>query len=264
MIKLARYTTYDSGNSVVAEDILWSSYFETRSVVARNRLVLFYAPLVKTTAERIAARVSQIGTLDDLCQMGVVGLIDAVERFDPSDGFKFTTYAGHRIKGAIFDGMRALDVLPKKKRAAVNSFYGARETLAAVFHRPPTVEETADHLGKSVSDVVNLAIWASRGSVMASLSLLDPVEGLEEAVDYSSDPAETVAKEWTRETVKTALKALPERQRHAVVLYYMEGFAKSKVAEILGVDRSRVTQLLSQGERNLRALMERTEFGFQC
>ena len=203
--------TYQLDDANVAEDILWSSYFETRSVTARNRLVLFYAPLVKFAAERIAAGVSHLGTLDDFCQIGVVGLIDAIERFDPSSGYKFSTYAGFRVRGSILDGIREQDILPKRRRADVATFHAARETLAAVFHRPPTTAETAVHLGRSVSDVANLAVWASRGSSTTSLSLLDSV-GVAELLDSSCDPDEKAEREWTRESVKDALRSLTERQ----------------------------------------------------
>ncbi len=264
MLKLDRTQICESNGGTVAEDILWSSYFDSRSLVARNRLVLFYAPLVKYVASQVARVVGTLGVhpLDDLYQLGTMGLIDAVERFDPSDGYKFATYAGWRIHGAMIDGLREEDMLPKRKRAEVNEYQAAQRDLTSVMHRMPTTTETALHLGRPVSEVALLAIFASRGSAMASLSLLDsavPDHVSEALLDFSLDPAEMAETNWTRECVKDALAALTERQRAALVLHYLEGFSKSEVAEMLGVDRSRVTQLLSQGLRNLQILLENTE-----
>ena len=242
--------TYRPLDYVTAENRLWLRYFEGRPHEARNRLVLFYAPLVRFTARRIAARGVCAG-IDDLCQMGMVGLIDAVERFDPSDGYKFSTYATSRIRGAIFDGLRELDMLPKRARVEVRDYFTAREEEETALHRPPTFDEVASRLGKPTSQVVQTGIYAAHASAVTSLSLLDS-ESQPELVDWVADPDETVELRWVAKSVQDGLKSLTERQRQALVLHYLEGFTKSEVAEVLGVDRSRVTQLIHQGLRNLK------------
>ncbi len=184
--------------------------------------------------------------------MGVVGLIDAVERFDPADGYKFSSYAGIRIRGAMFDEMRENDMLPKRARAEVRGYFAAREELEAAGQRPPTFGEVASRLGKPTSRIVQIGIYAARASTATSLSLSDS-ESQPELVDWTMDPSETADQFGMQDGLKVALRHLTERQRQAVVLHYLEGFAKSEVAEMLQVDRSRVTQLLSQGLRNLKA-----------
>ena len=180
---------YGATDYSTAEDILWHRYFETRSVETRNRLVLFYAPLVRYAAGRIATR-GIYHSFDDLCQMGVVGLIDAVERFDPADGYKFSSYAGIRIRGAMFDEMRENDMLPKRARAEVRGYFAAREELEVAEQRTPTFGEVASRLGKPTSHIVQIGIYAARVSAATSLSLLDS-ESQPELVDWTMDPSET-------------------------------------------------------------------------
>lgn len=244
----------DSGNGARAESPLWERYLDSRSIEDRNRLVLFHSPLVRHIAGDIARRTVQ-HSLDDLCSSGVLGLIDAVERFDPSDGYRFSTYATTRIKGAIIDEIRKNDPLPKRARAQVQRYLSARDEVEATMHRTPNMREIAEHLNTPVARIVQVNSFAVRGSSVASLSLLD-MDNLSDRIDSPLEPDAALVRTSVREIVKRSLQSLTERQRQVLVLHYLEGFSKSEVANILQVDRSRVTQLIMQGLRNLKVLFD--------
>ena len=237
-----------------AADDLWARYWEDRSQEHRNRLVLFYGPLVTIVAKRFARRSRSVDGVEELCSYGTFGLIDAVERWDASAGFQFATYATRRIQGAIIDELRHEDFLPKRLRARVQVFHTTRDDLQSTLRRTPTIREIAAELGVEVSEAIELrdeatalthlaplteGSEASEGRILASAtSGLSPSEGAEMAM--------------MNESVKAALRRLTERQRTALVLYFLEGLAKSEIADILGVGRPRVTQLVQQGLHNLR------------
>jgi RNA polymerase sigma factor for flagellar operon FliA len=233
---------------------LWTCYFEGRSLADRNRLVLFYAPLVKLVASRFATRLRSFQSVKELCSFGQFGLIDAIERFDPSGGFQFATYATTRIQGAIIDELRRDDILPKRMRARVRAYQLAREALEADLRHTPSLGEVAEYLGTTLAEVVELDDHAAMSSYLVPLSMAgdDPRGSVIGSGQAAMDPSEGAEQAAMRETVKAALLRLTKRQRQVLVLHYLEGFQKSEVAQALGIDRSRVTQLIHQGLRNLR------------
>lgn len=230
---------------------LWASYFQSRSLEDRNRLVLFYAPLVRVVANRVARRMHSFQSIQELCSCGQFGLINAVERFDPSGGFQFATYATIRIQGAIIDELRRDDILPKRMRARVREYQTTRESLEAELRRTPTFGEMATQLGTTLAEIVELDDLATISNYMVPLSMIDDGEGGLSAASMI-DPNDNSDLASMHEDVKMALLRITERQRQVLVLHFLEGFQKSEIADALGIDRSRVTQLLHQGLRNLR------------
>jgi RNA polymerase sigma factor for flagellar operon FliA len=247
-------------NTAEAAEQLWAGYFETRSIENRNRLVVFYAPLVKLVASRFATRLRSFQSVKELCSFGQFGLIDAIERFDPAGGFQFATYATTRIQGAIIDELRRDDILPKRMRARVRAYQVAREALESELRHTPTLSEVAEYLGISLADTMELDDHAAMSSYLVPLSMAgeDPAGSMVGSGQMAMEPSEGAEMSAMRETVKEALLRLTTRQRQVLVLHYLEGFQKSEIAQALGIDRSRVTQLIAQGLRNLR-----TELGNQ-
>lgn len=249
--------TAEESDGVVASERLWSRYRETHSVDDRNRLILFYSPLVRLVASRVARRMRSFQSVQELCSCGQFGLIDAIERFDPAGGFQFSTYATIRIQGAIIDELRRDDILPKRMRARVRTYQVAWESMQVELRRTPTLAEVAEHLGTTLTEVVELRDLAITSGYLTSLSMTgDDPSGL--VAGSGIGPSERADVSATREMVKSALLRITERQRQVLVLHYLEGFQKSEIADALGIDRSRVTQLIHQGLRNLR-----TELGEQ-
>lgn len=249
--------TQNAGSSDV--NALWDRYFATRALDDRNRLVLFYAPLVRLVASRVANRMHSIQSVEELCSCGQFGLIDAIERFDNSQGFQFATYATTRIQGAIIDELRRDDFLPKRMRARVRTYRVARESLESDLRRTPSAQEIADYLGATLPEVIELADLATTSSYLVPLSM-DGEGSARLLASPRREPSEGVESSLLREEVKAALLRLTERQRQVLVLHYLEGFQKSEVADILGVDRSRVTQLIHQGLYNLGVELRDLQF----
>jgi RNA polymerase sigma factor for flagellar operon FliA len=237
-----------------AADDLWANYWQDRSREHRNQLVVFYAPLVTIVAKRFARRSRSVDGVEELCSFGTFGLIDAIERWDASTGFQFATYATRRIQGAIIDELRREDFLPKRLRARVQVYYATRDDLESTLRRTPTIREIAAELGVEVAEAIDLRDEATALTHLAPLT-----EGNEAsegrilaAATTGLSPSEGAELALMNDSVKAALRRLTERQRMALVLYFLEGLAKSEIADILGVGRPRVTQLVQQGLHNLR------------
>ncbi len=246
----------DCGVTEVAEaaDVLWADYWRDRSREHRNKLVIFYAPLITIVARRFARRSRSIDSFEELCSFGRFGLIDAVERWDATAGFQFATYANKRIQGAIIDELRRDDFLPRRLRARVQTYHAAVDDLESKLRRSPAIGEIATELSINVSEAVELRNEATSLNYLSSLA---PGGELTEGRPLATATADPTPSEWVesvtmRESVMAALRQLTERQRQVLVLYFLEGLAKSEIADILGVGRSRITQLLQQGLRNLR------------
>jgi RNA polymerase sigma factor for flagellar operon FliA len=237
-----------------AADSLWTKYWQDRSREHRNRLVLFYAPLVTIVAKRFAQRSRSVDGVEELCSFGTFGLIDAIERWDASAGFQFATYATRRIQGAIIDELRREDFLPKRLRARVQVFHATRDELESTLKRAPTIMEVAAELGIEVTEAIDLRDEATTLTHLAPLTVgTEASEGrILAAAATAPSPSEGAELAVMNDAVKAALRRLTERQRMALVLYFLEGLAKSEIADILGVGRPRVTQLVQQGLHNLR------------
>lgn len=235
-------------------EALWAEYWEDRTTELRNRLVTYYAPLVTIVARRFARRARSMESLEELYSFGCFGLIDAVERWDDSEGFKFATYATRRIQGAILDELRREDFLPKRLRARVQIYNVTRDDVTSRLHRSPTIKEMADELGVAVDEAIKLH---DEAAVLTHLAPL--VTGSEAsegrvlgAASPAPSPVERAEMAETIETVKAALRRLTERQRQVLVLHFLEGMTKGEIADVLGVGRSRITQLMQQGLHNLQ------------
>ena len=188
-------------------DDLWSRYFRDRTIEDRNRLVLFYAPLVKLVASRFASKLRSFQSVKELCSFGQFGLIDAVERFDPSGGFQFATYATTRIQGAIIDELRRDDILPKRMRARVRTYQVARETLEGDLRHTPTLSEVAEYLGTTLAETIELDDHAAMSSYLVPLSIAgdDPGGSMVGSGEAAIEPSEGAEQAAMRETVKAAL-----------------------------------------------------------
>ena len=165
-------------------------------------------------------------------------------------------------KGAIIDELRRDDILPKRLRARVRTYQVARETLEADLRHTPTLSEVAAYLGTTLAETMELHDHAATSTYLVPLSIAgeDPAGSVIGSGGSAIEPSEVAELSAMRDTVKAALLRISERQRQVLVLHYLEGFQKSEIATALGIDRSRVTQLIAQGLRNLRTeLGERSE-----
>lgn len=225
---------------------LWRDYGESRSEECRNRLVVQYAPLVKYVAGRLAASLPPHVDVDDLYSDGAVGLVRAVERYDPERGVDFPTFAISRIRGAMVDGMRELDWLPRSARTRVTELETCTQRLYAELQRPPTSAELARSMGIGESEVAARRQLLAR-SRPVPLELVDP--------GSSAEPAQGQGPPTLPRGLVRAVRTLPERQQVLMALYYYERLTMAEIGQVLGISESRVSQLHRDVRRTLRDRM---------
>ena len=239
---------------------LWLEFRRTRDRGLRDRLILTYAPLVKFVAGRLGSGLPAHVDEGDLVSYGLLGLIGAIERFDPEREIKFETYAISRIKGAIIDELRALDWVPRSVRTRARDIERAIGELEKRLLRAPTDEEIADKLGITVPELEVSLTEIGRSSIAAldelwtasdsgdQIALIDTIE------DTSGpDPQGALAQTEMKEALGEAIARLPEREKLVVTLYYYEELTLREIGEVLGVTESRVSQLHTKAILRLKA-----------
>jgi len=232
----------------------------------RERFILEYLPLVRGIAGQIKSRVPAHLELEDLVNAGVLGLLDAMEKFDPGKNTQFRTYAEFRIRGAILDELRARDWLPRSIRDKVNQIESVVQSLEKRLCRAPKVKEVAKELGLSLEQA---HFWLARYGTM-NLVCLDELlersqlmpEDLEEWLwdSESGNPFEATLGKELRELVADELENLPETDKKVLSLYYLENLNLKEIGEVLGVTEGRVSQIHTQALLRLR---QRVQFHLQ-
>jgi RNA polymerase sigma factor FliA len=239
---------------------LWREYRETGDRALRDRLILTYAPLVKFVAGRLGASLPAHVDEQDLASYGLLGLIGAIERFDPDRQIKFETYAISRIKGAIIDELRSLDWVPRSVRTRARAIERAIAELERTLMRAPTDEEIAAKLGVSSDELEETLTEIARSSMAALDELWTPSGGgdqiaLIDTIEDKDGPDPEFSLEQTemREALGESIARLPEREKLVVTLYYYEELTLREIGEVLGVTESRVSQLHTKAVLRLKA-----------
>jgi RNA polymerase sigma factor FliA len=247
---------------VAGEDTktLWQEFKSTDDKGLRDRLILTYAPLVKYVAGRLGSGLPAHVDEGDLVSYGLLGLIGAIERYDPDRDIKFETYAISRIKGAIIDELRALDWVPRSVRSRAREIERAIGELEAKLGTAPTDEQIAAKIGISVDELEESLTDISRSSIAAldelwstsgdgdQVSLLDTIEDT-----TGPRPADVLDASELREALADAIARLPEREKLVVTLYYYEELTLREIGEVLGVTESRISQLHTKAILRLKA-----------
>ncbi|MGZ4256514.1 MAG: RNA polymerase sigma factor WhiG [Gaiellaceae bacterium] len=242
---------------------LWREYTKTKDQGVRDRLILTYAPLVKYVAGRLGSGLPAHVDENDLVSYGLLGLIGAIERFDPNRDIKFETYAIARIKGSIIDELRAMDWVPRSVRSRARDIERAIAELERKLHRAPNDQEiseklgvTVDELNESLSEIGRSSIAAldelwtvsSSGGGGDQVALIDTIEDTQ-----GPEPQSELAQTELKEALGEAIARLPEREKLVVTLYYYEELTLREIGEVLGVTESRVSQLHTKAILRLKA-----------
>jgi RNA polymerase sigma factor FliA len=240
---------------------LWREYRAKANPAIRDRLIVTYAPLVKYVAGRLGSGLPAHVDDEDLVSYGLLGLIGAIERYDPERDVKFETYAIARIRGAIIDELRALDWVPRSVRSRARDIERAIGELEAKLGRVPSDEEIAGKLGltteeldESLSEISRSSIaaldelWTISGSGGDQVALIDTIEDTD-----APDPQGALSQVELREAIADSIARLPEREKLVVTLYYYEELTLREIGEVLGVTESRVSQLHTKAILRLKA-----------
>jgi len=215
-----------------------------------------YAPLVKRIAHHMMAKLPASVEIDDVIQTGMIGLLDAINRYEESHGAQFETYAAQRIRGAILDGLRQADWLPRSFRRDLRRIEDAIGKLEQQLGRAPIEQEVARALGLALADYQKM-LQDARGYQLISFEDFNQAEGddyLERhCEDHKPSPLEALADRKLREQLVKGIESLPEREKVVMGLYYEEELNFREIGETLGVSESRVCQLHSQAIARLRS-----------
>jgi len=222
----------------------------------RDEMIMEGIPLVKFIAYRIANRVPSHVDVDDLINSGIMGLIEAADRFEPGRNVKFKTYAEQRIKGAILDNLRGLDWVPRTLRRKQKDIEGAYQALEQRYGRPTTDEEVAEHLGvplddlhKSLDDLkgVTLGLFADTGETLDGESFITFIPDPD-----AEDPSIKMHEKEIRDVLKKSLEELPTKERRIVEDYYYGELTMKEIGTRFDITESRVSQLHTKAILRLR------------
>jgi RNA polymerase sigma factor for flagellar operon FliA len=235
--------------------------YTAKGQLDRNALIKQYQPLVRRLAHHMMAKLPASVEVDDLIQVGLIGLADALTRFEASQGVQFETFATQRIRGAMLDELRENDWMSRGSRKSQKDIETAIRALEHRFGRSPVESEIAKELDMSLSDYQAL-LGKVRGT---QLVYLEDMSGRNEdddtyldrhVADSDSDPLNMLRNERLRAGLVQAIKTLPEREQYIMSMYYEQDMNLKEIAAVLDVTESRISQLHSQSIARLRAKMQ--------
>lgn len=248
-------------SSTENQDQLWQKWIKERDSQAGDLLMRQYLPLVNFHVHRISVGLPRGVNKDDLKSLGMMGLFDALEKFDYNRDLKFDTYASFRIRGAILDGLRKEDWLPRSLREKTKKVEAASNKLEQNLMRKASAKEIAEAVGMSEEEVVNVVTEGFFANVLS----MDEVnkdsdeskEGLGHTVvdDRSPTPEEDLLKNELYDQLVESIKELNEKEQLVVSLFYQEELTLTEIGEVLGLSTSRISQIHSKAIFKLRKIL---------
>lgn len=250
------------------EDQIWELYRSTGENLYRDAIVEKYAPLVKFVAGKLAMKLPASVEFEDLVSYGILGLMDAIKKYEPGRENKFNTYATFRIRGAIIDELRAIDRVPRTIRKISKEIDTVTAEIEAKVGRPATAAEIAQKLGITEEElskrqmsmnglnVLSLNDLWSSGDDNDRVSLQDSLESMPQL-----SPDYLVEKNEVKRVVQEAIEELPNNIKQVLILYYYEDLTLREIGEILKVTESRVSQLHSKAIKLLRVKLTHIKKG---
>lgn len=223
----------------------------------REQFILGHCDLIKFTALRLASRLPPHISVDDLFSAGVIGLMDAIDKFNPSQQVQFRTYARIRIKGAMLDEIRSMDWVPRSLRQKSTRLTKACEELEEQLGASPTDEEIAAHMGISLEAYYQL-LDELKGISFLPVEIEDALgeNGLEQLRD-PQEPFQVIYREQIRMKLAEAIRQLPRQEQLVLSLYYYEELTMKEIGSVLGYTESRISQLHTKAVLSLRSRMAR-------
>jgi RNA polymerase sigma factor for flagellar operon FliA len=248
-------------NKDLTEEELWAKYKQDGSQTAREKIILDYVPLVKHIAGKVIIGIPDKYSFDDLVNYGILGLMDAIERFDPTRNIKFSTYAVPRIKGSIYDEVRKLDWVPQSIRKKSKEFATALVELEERLDRKPTDEELQEELDlnnkqykKMLSDI-NIPENVSLDKIISindngNLTVEDLIND-----SANEQPDQVFSYNQMKEILGAAIDKLPKKEKLVISFYYYEDLTLREIGEILDLSTARISQLHTKSIFRLRGYL---------
>jgi RNA polymerase sigma factor FliA len=250
-------------HATVKEPVRAAQKYQAQSSAAedRERLILEHLPQVRLIARRIHERLPESVNLDDLISTGTIGLIAAIDRFDPSHNVKLKTYAEYKIRGAILDSLRGLDWAPRQQRKRSKQIEAAIAAAEQRLHRAPTEEEIAKQLRLTLEEY-HAWLVDIRGVNIGSLEAVSPEGEGRSLLKYISDdeenwPSHLLERAELQRLLADAITKMPPTERTVISLYYHEELTLREISKIVELHESRVSQLKSQAILRLRSFLEK-------
>jgi RNA polymerase sigma factor for flagellar operon FliA len=243
------------------ENVIWKQFLASKSPELRETLVLQDVPLVYYILNRLGLNCSENDDYADLANQGLLGLIDAVDHYDPTFGTQFSTYASLRIRGKILDYLRSADWMTRTERRRVRDIRATVSSFWSVQQREPTDEELAQALDLDLESV-RKGLDNSRRIFISLDKFFEQTDEREGDVyeelcdDNQPDPAEIFVDEDLKSELVKAIQRLPEREQQVLSLYYVEEFTYKEIGKALGISESRVCQIHSRAILSIKAMMK--------
>ena len=237
---------------------VWNQFLQHHDTPSRNTLLEYYLPQVKYTAARLHSRFPQSVELDDLYGVGIFGLIDAINKFDPTRNVKFETYCVRRIHGTIIDDIRKKDRVPRLVRMRAKQLQEVTHRLEAIFGRSPSDEELADELEMNMEDFYYFQRDANASSLISLNTDFSDSDGDYSELDMitnhkSQDPFIEVQKKDLKEYIT---RGFSRQEKLILILYHFEQMTMHEIGDSLGISESRVCQLHSSIIARLRSRLK--------
>ena len=215
--------------------------------------ILAHVGLVKRTALHLKGRIPQVMDVDELIQVGMVGLIEASQSFDASRGVEFEIFARTRIRGAILDEVRRISVLPRSAISHTRETNQATQELATALGRAPTQSELAEFMGKESAEYQKERSHAHQMLMVDSEAAED--EMINTPASHGYEPEQEVGDAMMMDSLTAAIEQLPERDQVIMALYYTEDMNLKEIGAVLEISESRVSQLLTANVKKLRKIL---------
>jgi len=243
-------------------DPIWSQYSATHDPKIKEKIVIKYINLVKFVAGRLMISLPPSVEVDDLESAGIMGLIDAIDRFDTKYGVKFESYAIPRIKGAMLDELRKLDWIPRSVRSKTRELEKVITQIENEKGRPATDEEISERLNITLEEYFDLLRDVSSVSLLSLDNMIFNEEGskgeLHEVIEDKSEgePDEAINRDELKELIIRAIDDLPETERLVIALYYYEELTLKEIGQVLQLSESRISQIHTKTILSLRGKLK--------
>ncbi len=243
----------------MSNSTIWETYKKTRDNKIKEQLIINNIELVKIIAGRLYSTYKNNVDFDDLVSYGIFGLLDAIEKFDPSKNVKFDTYAYIRIRGAIIDQLRSLDWIPRSIRQKYKKVEDAYKKVESQYGRSANDDEIASYLEISINELHNIL------SEIHSFSVVSLDEKITNNPNFTlvdenevNDPQGHLEEEETKKILKEIVKELPEKEKTVISLYYNSELTYKEISLVMGVSESRISQIHTKAIMKLRSKLEKS------